>query len=38
MDGDGSLVGPVVGELNGLELNGLELRSPKPKPPLGVSV
>jgi len=38
LDGDGSLVGPVVGELNGLELNGLELRSPKPKPPLGVSV
>lgn len=31
LDGEGSLVGPVVGELN-----GLELRSPKPKPSLGV--
>ena len=33
LDGQGSLVAPGV-----VELNGLELRSPKPKPSLGVSV
>lgn len=33
VDEEGSLVGPISGELN-----GLELRSLKPKPSLGVSV
>ena len=33
VDGEGSLVGPIIEELN-----GSELMSPKPKPSLGVSV
>ena len=32
VDGEGSLVGPTIEELN-----GSRLRSPKPKPSLGVS-